>query len=134
MLDEFNIPEEEGEKKSVYLSGGYLKKMCLACVFIGDPDVIIIDEPTLGLDVRFKKIFWEKLRKWKENKLIIVGTSDSEEAELISDKIWILDRSKMIDYAIYKKKKLMIVFSLSFFTISELSRGKELIYMIIKNE
>lgn len=77
MLDEFNIPQQEAEKKSIYLSGGYLKKMCLACAFIGDPDVIIIDEPTLGLDVRFKQIFWEKLRKWKENKLIIVGTSDS---------------------------------------------------------
>lgn len=52
--------------------------MCLACAFIGDPDVIIIDQPTLGLDIRFKRIFWQKIKKWKANKLIIVGTSDNE--------------------------------------------------------
>lgn len=51
--------------------------MCLACVFIGDADVVILDEPTLGLDNRFRGIFYEKLKEWKSNKLIILGTSDN---------------------------------------------------------
>jgi ABC-2 type transport system ATP-binding protein len=66
--------------KSGHLSGGYQKKASLACAFIGDPDVIIIDEPTLGLDIRFKNILHRKLRTWKEHKLIILGTSDQTEA------------------------------------------------------
>ena len=48
--------------KSCHLSGGYKKKAALACGFIGNPDVIIIDEPTLGLDNRFKGILHRKLR------------------------------------------------------------------------
>jgi ABC-type multidrug transport system ATPase subunit len=36
--------------------------MCLACAFVGNPDVIILDEPTLGLDLRFKRIFYNKIR------------------------------------------------------------------------
>jgi ABC-2 type transport system ATP-binding protein len=66
--------------KSSHLSGGYQKKASLACAFIGDPDVVIIDEPTLGLDIRFKNILHRKLRIWKEHKLIILGTSDQTEA------------------------------------------------------
>jgi ABC-2 type transport system ATP-binding protein len=62
--------------KSGQLSGGYLKKVALACAFVGNPDVVIIDEPTLGLDIRFRSIFHRKLSEWKRGKLIILGTSD----------------------------------------------------------
>jgi ABC-2 type transport system ATP-binding protein len=62
--------------KSRELSGGYLKKVALACTFVGNPDVVIIDEPTLGLDARFRSIFHRKLSEWKHDKLIILGTSD----------------------------------------------------------
>jgi ABC-2 type transport system ATP-binding protein len=48
--------------KSRELSGGSLKKAALACAFIGSPDVVIIDEPTLGLDTRFRNVFHRKLR------------------------------------------------------------------------
>lgn len=72
--------------------------MLLACAFIGNPDVIIIDEPTLGLDVRFKKIFWQKLTKWKQNRLIIIGTSDDEEVDIVSDRIWTFNHGKIYDF------------------------------------
>lgn len=78
MLDEFNIVDSERVKRASSLSGGNLKRLGLACAFIGNPEVVILNEPTLGLDLRFKRIFWDKLRTWKEGRLIIVGTSDSE--------------------------------------------------------
>ncbi len=62
--------------------------MCLACAFVGDPDVIILDEPTLGLDIKFQRIFQQKVRSWKENKLIVIFTASHEEADSLSDRVW----------------------------------------------
>ena len=77
MLNEFNITDQDSIKEVRILSGGNQKKLCLACAFIGNPEVVIINEPTMGLDLRFKRIFWQKLKEWKEQRLIIIGTSDN---------------------------------------------------------
>ena len=97
MLNQFNIPDEFRIMKPRELSGGYLKKMNLACTFIGDPDVVVVDEPSLGLDNRFRGLLYKKLREWKQSKLIMIGTSDGSEAENISDKIWTIQKSKIVD-------------------------------------
>ena len=61
MMDEFSITDEDSIKEVRFLSGGNQKKLCLASAFIGNPDVVILDEPTMGVDIRFKRIFWKKL-------------------------------------------------------------------------
>ena len=45
------------------------------------------------------------LKEWKQDKLIIVGTSDNEEAETISDRIWLINNGKLSDYLSYKTAK-----------------------------
>ena len=45
------------------------------------------------------------LKEWKQHKLIIVGTSDNEEAETISDRIWLINNGKLSDYLSYKTTK-----------------------------
>jgi ABC-2 type transport system ATP-binding protein len=72
--------------------------MCLACTFIGDPSLVILEEPTVGLDLRFQRIFWNKLKQWKESKLIIVFTSNNNEAEAISDRIWYFQKAKIYNF------------------------------------
>jgi len=57
MVDTFYF-EDQKNKKASELSGGNLKKLCLACAFVGEPKMLIFDEPSLGLDVNFKKLFW----------------------------------------------------------------------------
>jgi ABC-type multidrug transport system ATPase subunit len=62
MLDKFNFAEEEAHKKSCYLSGGNLRKLSIASAFIGSSNVIILDEPTNGLDSMSKKKIWSLIR------------------------------------------------------------------------
>ena len=77
MLDQFYITDEQRVKYIKALSGGTQKKLCLACAFIGNPDIVILNDPTMGLDIRFKKIFCDKMSEWKKNKLVIIGTSNN---------------------------------------------------------
>lgn len=100
--------------KSSHLSGGYQKKASLACAFIGDPDVVIIDEPTLGLDIRFKNILHRKLRVWKEHKLIILGTSDQTEAEAVSDRVYVLQKGRAVNRTNLSSKRLITRINISF--------------------
>ncbi len=72
--------------------------MSLACAFVGDPDVIIIDQPTLGLDIKFQKLFQYKIKAWKQNKLIIIFTANHTEAYGFSDKIWYFQNQRILKY------------------------------------
>ena len=55
--------------------------MCLALALIGDPQIVLLDEPTSGMDVIAKKSLWEFLKNYKENKIIILTTHSLDEAE-----------------------------------------------------
>lgn len=59
--------------------------------------MVIIDEPTLGLDIRFRHILYRKLKEWKQNKLIILGTSDHCEASNVSDRVLVMQDGRAID-------------------------------------
>jgi ABC-2 type transport system ATP-binding protein len=65
------------------LSGGMKQKLALSCAMIHKPDVLILDEPTTGVDAVSRKEFWEMLRKLKESNItIIVSTPYMDEASL----------------------------------------------------
>jgi ATP-binding cassette subfamily A (ABC1) protein 5 len=90
---------EEKTKKASDLSGGMKRRMCIAIALIGDPKVIILDEPTTGLDPLSRRKIWELLQGTKRNKTIILTTHSMEEADILGDG----------GIAILKKGKLEVV-------------------------
>ncbi|GAB6183838.1 ABC transporter ATP-binding protein [Thermodesulfovibrio hydrogeniphilus] len=79
------------------LSGGMKRKLVFARGLINNPDLIILDEPTTGLDPRSRKQIWEKIEELKHSgKTLILTTHYMEEAEKLCDRIAIMDKGKII--------------------------------------
>jgi ABC-2 type transport system ATP-binding protein len=81
------------------LSGGMKQKLALSCALIHKPEVLILDEPTTGVDAVSRKEFWEMLRRLKDMGItILVSTSYMEEASLC-DRIALIQQGKILSVA-----------------------------------
>ena len=72
------------------MSGGQKRKLCVACAFIGGSKVVLLDEPSSGLDVAARRHLWEMLKKYKKNKIIILTTHFMDEADYLGDRIGVM--------------------------------------------
>lgn len=88
----------EGVRKSKAktLSGGWKRRLSIAMAVIGDPKVLFLDEPTLGLDVLARREIWKIIEKLKKKATIILTTHYMEEAEALSDRIGIMIDGHMV--------------------------------------
>ncbi|MEN6637044.1 MAG: ABC transporter ATP-binding protein [Clostridiaceae bacterium] len=74
--------ERDENKKIVYYSGGMKRRLSLTAALIGDPDVIVLDEPTVGIDPVLRELFWVEFQRLKSlGRSIIVTTHVMDEAE-----------------------------------------------------
>ena len=74
--------ERDENKKIVYYSGGMKRRLSLTAALIGDPDVIVLDEPTVGIDPVLRELFWSEFQRLKSlGRSIIVTTHVMDEAE-----------------------------------------------------
>ncbi len=89
IIEEFGL-EEVRETRSCKLSGGWQRRLSIAMAIIGEPKVILLDEPTLGLDVLARRELWKAIEKLKEKRTIILTTHYMEEAEALADRIAIM--------------------------------------------
>ena len=89
LVKQFKL-DEVLNKKAKTLSGGWQRKVSIAISLINDPDVLFLDEPTLGLDVIARKELWKVIESLKGKKTIILTTHYMEEAEHLSDRIGIM--------------------------------------------
>ena len=87
--------EEILNKKACKLSGGWQRRLSIAMALIGEPKVLFLDEPTLGLDVIARNELWELIRRMKGEITIILTTHYMEEAETLSDRIAIMKNGKI---------------------------------------
>ena len=78
------------------LSGGWQRRLSIAMAMIGEPQVLFLDEPTLGLDVLARSDLWELIRALKGNTTIILTTHYMEEAETLSDRIGIMQNGHLL--------------------------------------
>jgi len=79
------------------LSGGMKRRYQLAKALVHDPKIIILDEPTAGVDVELRHELWDYLRELhQQGKTILLTTHYIEEAELLCEKVGIIDRGKII--------------------------------------
>lgn len=95
LLKDFGL-EKIKNKKSANLSGGYKRRLSIAMAIIGEPKILFLDEPSLGLDVIARSELWEIIKNLKENLTIILTTHYMEEAEYLSDRVAILKNGKML--------------------------------------
>lgn len=72
-------------------SGGMRRRISVALSTMGNPNVILMDEPTTGMDPVSRRHVWALIQKLKSEKAILMSTHAMEEAELLSDKIIILN-------------------------------------------
>ena len=77
-------------------SGGMKRRLSIAMALVSDPQVLFLDEPTLGLDPQARRAIWEYIAGLKGKKTILLTTHYMEEADFLSDRIGIMDEGKVV--------------------------------------
>ena len=83
-------------RKAGKLSGGWQRRVSIAMALISEPEILFLDEPTLGLDVIARHDLWEVIRCLKGRVTIILTTHYMEEAENLSDRIGIMKEGRLL--------------------------------------
>lgn len=89
MVEEFKL-DRIRTKKASKLSGGWQRRLSIAMALISEPQILFLDEPTLGLDVIARSELWDTIRELKSRMTIILTTHYMEEAEELSDRIGVM--------------------------------------------
>ena len=95
LTEEFSL-RDILRKKAGKLSGGWQRRLSIAMALIGEPKILFLDEPTLGLDVIARSELWDTIRALKGKTTVILTTHYMEEAESLSDRIGIMKDGKLI--------------------------------------
>ena len=88
--------EEVLPRRAGKLSGGWQRRLSIAMALISEPQILFLDEPTLGLDVLARSELWDLIRALKGKVTIILTTHYMEEAEALSDRIAIMARGRLL--------------------------------------
>jgi ABC-2 type transport system ATP-binding protein len=79
------------------LSGGELRRLDLACTLLGDPDVVLLDEPTTGLDPQSRRRVWDLISALRDRgRSVLLTTHHLEEAEELADRVAILHAGRIV--------------------------------------
>lgn len=110
----FGIPKREAEKRADELlafmqleekrdvlvdnlSGGMKRRLIIARALVNEPELLILDEPTIGLDPQARHLIWEKLRSLQaEGNTLVLTTHYLDEAERLCDRLVIMDRGRIL--------------------------------------
>ena len=94
MVSKFEL-EGVRNKRAKQLSGGMQRRLSIAMALISNPEILFLDEPTLGLDVLARRELWASIRALKGKVTIILTTHYLEEVEALSDRIGIMTNGKL---------------------------------------
>ena len=110
-------------KKAGKLSGGFQRRVSIAMALISEPEILFLDEPTLGLDVIARHNLWEAIRSLKGKVTLILTTHYMEEAAALSDRIGIMKSGRLL--AVGTVKELNAVAGTNDFETAFISIVKE---------
>lgn len=96
MIAEFGL-DSVRKKAAEKLSGGWQRKLSIAMALVSEPEVLFLDEPTLGLDVFARRELWKVIEELKRKVTVVLTTHYMEEAENLSDRICVMKNGKIID-------------------------------------
>lgn len=88
--------ESVANKAAGKLSGGWQRRLSIAMALVSDPQILFLDEPTLGLDVIARSDLWDLIRSLKGKVTIVLTTHYMEEAEALSDRIAIMKDGRLL--------------------------------------
>lgn len=107
-LEQVNLASKKTRQKaSMEYSGGMKRRLSVACAMIGYPSVVLMDEPTTGLDPASRIALWEVVRKFKSQCAMMLTTHSMDEAEALCDRlgIFVAGRLKTIGHASELKER-----------------------------
>lgn len=78
------------------LSGGWQRRLSIAMALVSQPEILFLDEPTLGLDVLARSDLWDTVRSLKGRITIVLTTHDLEEAEALSDRVGVMKDGRLL--------------------------------------
>lgn len=94
LLDSLRL-REISHRKAKTLSGGWQRRLSIAMALVSQPELLFLDEPTLGLDVLARRELWQVIRKLKGKTTVVLTTHYLEEAQALADSIGILVRGRL---------------------------------------
>ncbi len=95
IVESFSL-QEVLRKKAGKLSGGWQRRVSIAMALVGEPKILFLDEPTLGLDVLARSALWERIAALKGRATVLLTTHYMEEAEALSDRVGVMKGGKLI--------------------------------------
>ncbi|KAM3603993.1 uncharacterized protein V6R79_004994 [Siganus canaliculatus] len=94
MLLDLGLPHKRTDEAQ-NLSGGMQRKLSVAMAFVGGSKVVILDEPTSGVDPYSRRSIWDLLLKYRAGRTVILSTHHMDEADLLSDRIAIISKGQL---------------------------------------
>ena len=95
LTEQFSLTEVL-DRRAGKLSGGWQRRVSIAMALVGEPQILFLDEPTLGLDVIARHDLWDIVRAMKGKVTVILTTHYMEEAEALSDRIGIMRSGSLL--------------------------------------
>jgi lipooligosaccharide transport system ATP-binding protein len=96
LLDFVQLTERAGDKVEP-LSGGMKRRLTIARSLVNDPDLLLLDEPTTGLDPQARHVVWDRLFRLKQQgKTFVVTTHYMDEAEQLCDRLVVMDHGRIV--------------------------------------
>ncbi|KAI4590742.1 hypothetical protein MJG53_001791 [Ovis ammon polii x Ovis aries] len=94
MLEDTGLHHKRNEEAQD-LSGGVQRKLSVAIAFVGDAKVVVLDEPTSGVDPYSRRSIWDLLLKYRSGRTIIMSTHHMDEADILGDRIAIISQGRL---------------------------------------
>jgi lipooligosaccharide transport system ATP-binding protein len=96
LLDFVQLTERAGDRVEP-LSGGMKRRLTIARSLVNDPDLLLLDEPTTGLDPQARHVVWDRLFRLKQRgKTFVVTTHYMDEAEQLCDRLVVMDHGRIV--------------------------------------
>ena len=90
--------DEKAHTRASELSGGMKRRLHIARALLNDPELLVLDEPTTGLDPQSRAVLWEQIRQMRrDGKTVLLTTHYMDEAEKLSDALLVIDGGRIIE-------------------------------------
>ena len=99
LINELNLTEYIN-KNAKNLSGGNQRKLCIGITYIGDPKIVLLDEPSSGMDVVNKRFIWDFIlnNNADNNKSVVITSHSMQEIEILANKVGIMIQGRLVCY------------------------------------